>query len=734
MSLFTELQRRNVFRVAAAYLVVGWLLVEVAMTLLPLFGAPDWVSRVLVFIIVLGIVPAIIVSWAYELTPDGLKLESEVDRDASIANMTARRLNYITIAAVAIGIALVAWLRLGDIPTANVPVVDEIVATEVDESSVAVLPFVNMSGNADNEYFSDGLTETLLHMLAQVPELKVAARTSSFAFKGQGRDIRDIADALDVAHVLEGSVQRAGDRVRITVQLIRANDGFHVWSENYDRTLDDIFGIQDEIAGRVGAALSASLLGAGETQAIVGVGTSDVAAYDDYLHALAASATGSFNGLRAAEQALQAALAKDPGFVEAKVKLAEVYISQSGTGMISMTDAQNSAAPLLKQALQERPDDISAQSLLLEIEHFANEMAGSVRDYRETTARLRQLIEQAPNEAVPKYVLSSVLHSRDEERIALLQSVVSHDPLNPTAHYDLAAAAQQQGKCDLVAKAAAKSLQLEPKQPNAYTMLARCALIVGDATGWINDLHLAMQIDPQDHELPAHIAQVLFRLDMPGPAKEYLRRAQAIKPNAAYVRYIEFVGVMAQHGVDQALAAAWALIEDDIEDRKGSWYEPMMYVMMVGASNGTLRQTLARLDETYPGFSDLSNMELSSRLRFVRLDAVGLWIDVFEREELIGYIRREEEWLSSTGVPEPEGFELNLLEGNLDAAYEIASNNFLYGSVPLDWPWRMYLQCPSNAELAADPRVLALTQRWEHEEQQIKQQLVTYFSENPPGA
>jgi hypothetical protein len=220
---------------------------------------------------------------------------------------------------------------------------------------------------------------------------------------------------------------------------------------------------------------------------------------------------------------------------------------------------------------------------------------------------------------------------------------------------------------------------------------------------------------------------------MPGPAKEYLRRAQAIKPNAAYVRYIEFVGVMTQHGVDQALAAAWALIEDDIEDRKGSWYEPMMYVMMVAASNGTLRQTLARLDETYPGFSDLSNMDLSSRLRFVRLDAVGLWIDVYEREELIGYIRREEEWLSSTGVPEPESFELNLLKGNLDAAYEIASNSFLYGSVPLDWPWRMFLQCPSNAELAADPRVLALTQRWEHEEQQIKQQLVTYFSKNPTG-
>ena len=343
MSLFAELQRRNVFRVAAAYLVVGWLLVEVSTTLLPLFGAPEWVSRVLVFVIVLGFVPAVIIAWVYELTPEGIKRESDVDRDASITSVTAKRLNLITIAAVVIGVLLVGWLRFGAAPVDTSQVVAEIVATEVDDSSVAVLPFVNMSGDADNEYFSDGLTETLLHMLAQLPELKVAARTSSFAFKGQDRDIREIADALDVAHVLEGSVQRAGDRVRITVQLIRASDGFHVWSENYDRTLDDIFGIQDEIAGRVGSALSASLLQNDAGRSIVGVGTSNIEAYDDYLHALASLATGSFSGYRAAEQSLQAALARDPEFVDAKIRLADVYWSQAATGMTSKADAYRNA-------------------------------------------------------------------------------------------------------------------------------------------------------------------------------------------------------------------------------------------------------------------------------------------------------------------------------------------------------------------------------------------------------
>ncbi|HSD68921.1 MAG TPA: hypothetical protein VLB07_05170, partial [Woeseiaceae bacterium] len=241
MSLISELRRRNVFRVAAAYLVVGWLLTEIASTLLPMFGAPGWVARTLVIVIAIGFVPVMIFSWAYELTPEGLKRESLVNRDESITWQTGRKLDMVTITAVIAGVVFLAWTRMS--PQVTVPGVDQPDA-EPDQASVAVLPFVNMSGNAENEYFSDGLTETLLHMLAQLPELRVAARTSSFAFKGQDKDIREIALALRVAHVLEGSVQRAGDRVRITAQLIRANDGFHVWSENYDRTLDDIFGIQ----------------------------------------------------------------------------------------------------------------------------------------------------------------------------------------------------------------------------------------------------------------------------------------------------------------------------------------------------------------------------------------------------------------------------------------------------------------------------------------------------------
>ena len=294
MSLVVELKRRNVFRVAAAYLVVGWLLTEVLTTILPTLGAPDWASRAVILVFAFGFIPAIVFSWIFELTPDGIKREHEVERDDSITTYTAKKLDYVTVAAVVIGIFFIAFF------SAQTADDDAPPAAVVSDASVAVLPFVNMSGNQENEYFSDGLTETLLHMLAQIPELKVAARTSSFAFKDQNRTIVEIAQLLGVAHILEGSVQRSGDRVRITAQLIRADDGFHVWSETFDLTFDDIFGIQDEIAAKVGGALSASLLGTTDTSQIAGVTTESPDAYDLYLMALKERSTFSYGGLRAA--------------------------------------------------------------------------------------------------------------------------------------------------------------------------------------------------------------------------------------------------------------------------------------------------------------------------------------------------------------------------------------------------------------------------------------------------
>ena len=245
--LFHELKRRNVFRVAIAYLAVSWLVLQAADIVLDNIAAPTWLMQALMFFMVVGFPIAIIFAWAFEMTADGIKKEADVDRSHSITGNTGKKLDRVIIGVLgaAVVFLLVDKFMLGD----------ESASTAITGKSVAVLPFVAMSRGPDDEYFADGLTEEILNSLTLLPELLVTARTSSFYFKGQDVPVPEIAETLGVAHVVEGSVRRDGDRLRVTAQLIRAADGFHLWSANYDRDSDDTFGVQTDIAEKIATAL-----------------------------------------------------------------------------------------------------------------------------------------------------------------------------------------------------------------------------------------------------------------------------------------------------------------------------------------------------------------------------------------------------------------------------------------------------------------------------------------------
>ena len=345
MSFFEELKRRNVIRVAIAYGVAAWFVLQLADVVLENIGAPEWVMQTIMLVLAAGFPLVIIFAWAFEMTPEGIKKEKDVDRTQSITNVTGRKLDRMIIGVLTVTVAylLIDKLVLRDTqpaPTEAAQSVPVDVEVPVDSGpSVAVLPFINMSGDKENEYFSDGLTETLLHMLAQLPDLRVAARTSSFAFKGKDMGIVEISETLGVAHILEGSVQKSGNRVRITAQLIRAEDGFHVWSQNYDRTLDDIFAIQDEIANDVASALDASLLGGGIV--IHNVETTNVSAYEAYLKGLEQQAANSYASLPKAQSLFKEALAADPQFVDAKLALARNYQLRHGPGSLMTMNPSN---------------------------------------------------------------------------------------------------------------------------------------------------------------------------------------------------------------------------------------------------------------------------------------------------------------------------------------------------------------------------------------------------------
>jgi TolB-like protein len=308
MSLISELKRRSVFKVGAAYLVVAWLVIQAASIAMPAFDAPGWVLRTFILIAMLGFPVALVMAWVFDVAPDGLIKVEHNDRSS---------LAFFGVVGALAALSL-AWYYFGQ-PAVRAPVA-------ADARSIAVLPFANMSGDAANEYFSDGIAEEILNQLAKQPDLRVAARTSSFSFKGQNQDVTAIAKALKVRLVLEGSVRKQGEKVRVTAQLIDAEEGFHLWSEAYDRDLKDIFVIQDEIARAIAKALQLKLAegGAGTTPSAEGEGI-DLEAYDLYLRALGLLPKRDYRELAQAVDLLERSVAKAPSFARAQANLSIAY-------------------------------------------------------------------------------------------------------------------------------------------------------------------------------------------------------------------------------------------------------------------------------------------------------------------------------------------------------------------------------------------------------------------------
>lgn len=360
--LFEELKRRNVFKVGTAYVVLAWLIAQVTDVFLDPLGAPDWVIRTILLLLIAGFPLVLLFAWAYELTPEGLKREKDVDRSRSITRQTGRRLDraIILVLVVAVTVLMVDRFRDGDEGApAAVEATSVSASATAGEPSIAVLPFVNMSSDPEQEYFSDGISEEILNALAKIKELKVAGRTSSFAFKGQNQDLRQIGDTLGVEHILEGSVRKSGAKVRITAQLIQVDDGFHLWSETYDRELTDVFAIQDEIAAAILAQLRAHLVGleAENAPTLAPAERTDGRVYDLYLLARQRLYERKEPTIEAAAELLDEAIAIDPAYAPAYAQrgVAALLLADDSYGPMPRTEAWAQAKPYLDKALQLDP-------------------------------------------------------------------------------------------------------------------------------------------------------------------------------------------------------------------------------------------------------------------------------------------------------------------------------------------------------------------------------------------
>ena len=365
MSFFAELKRRNVFRVGVAYLIGAWLLAQIADLLIDNIGAPDWVMKSLFVALALGFFLALFFAWAFELTADGIKKEKDVDRSQSIRKETGQKINYGIIGILALVAVYFFWesrFNREALPestettqAASPETTVEPAKTDtqvVAEKSVAVLPFVNMSSDPEQEYFSDGITEEIINSLVKIPGLSVPARTSVFGFKGHHGDVREIGQQLNVAYILEGSIRSQAKQVRITAQLIKVDDGFHLWSETFDRQLDNIFVVQEEIAGAIAEVLVGEL-GAGINT--VPNKTVNMKAYDTYLNGRALLRDRQPNVIEVLEQATQL----DPSFVPAWAALALAY-QIHGYYVPGGIDLQEKAMRTAQHALSMDPQNVDA--------------------------------------------------------------------------------------------------------------------------------------------------------------------------------------------------------------------------------------------------------------------------------------------------------------------------------------------------------------------------------------
>jgi TolB-like protein len=334
VSLLRELQRRNVIRVAGLYLVSAWLLVQVASVLLPTFEAPAWVMKSFVALLAIGFLPALAFSWAFELTPDGLKREGQIDRSQSITDQTARKLDVAVIALLLCVAGLLLWTRLRPHAVEAAPAAPAAAAAQdakateaITDKSIAVLPFADFSKGGDQGWFADGLTEEILNALARTPDLAVSARTSSFKYKASTLAVPQIARELGVAYVLEGSVRGDASRVRVTAQLIRAADGFHLWSQNFDRDASDIISIQEELAREIATVMQTSM----DPKALADmaqVGTKSVEAYQEYLRGVAEQSNPQQAAFERALKHFERARELDPTFAAAHARAAGFWLAR----------------------------------------------------------------------------------------------------------------------------------------------------------------------------------------------------------------------------------------------------------------------------------------------------------------------------------------------------------------------------------------------------------------------
>jgi TolB-like protein/tetratricopeptide (TPR) repeat protein len=558
---FAELKRRRVFRVVALYGAAAFAVLQVADLVVPLLGWPESVTRIVALSLLVGFPLAVALEWAFEFTPFGLRRESEASpgelKEIILAPASQRWPSGLLALAGLIALLAGAWyVGRQSVPGGSAD------AGAGSPTSIAVLPFLNLSSDREQEYFSDGISEELLNLLAQVPDLRVASRTSAFAFKGQELELPEIARRLNVANVLEGSVRKVGNQVRITAQLVDARSDTNLWSETWERTLDDIFAVQDEIAVMVADRLQITLLGATPKTE-----PTNPQAYALFLQGRQLGRQRTSGGFAASIEILKQALAIEPDYAPAWAELARVYSTQATSGERSFDEAFGLAREAANHALAIEPDYAPAIAALgaIAMVHDGN-LAAAARHYQEA-------LSLSPTNTDIIGDVATLLQSlgRLDEAIALKEYAVARDPVNPRAHHNLGNAYRWAGRWDDAISQYNSALNLSPGYIGAETGIGQSFLGKGEPEA-------ALEAIQSESSKPWRLI---------GLSMAYHALGRTADSNAA------LASLMESWGTDAAYNIAYVLAFLGDADRAFEWLEKAVEYNDPGLSEIAVENTFA---------------------------------------------------------------------------------------------------------------------------------------------
>jgi len=566
-NFFAELKRRNVYKVAVAYAIVGWLLVQIATQVFPFLEIPTWVVRLVIVLVAAGFPIALFIAWAFELTPEGIKRTEDVDpfdsRSGQVLAASARQpRKHAWIFVVIVGAALsIGLFFIGRYSGRNTPTPRQSEAATVSEKSIAVLPFDNLSRDPDNAFFAEGVQDEILTRLAKVADLKVIARTSTQRFKSAPENLPDIAKQLGVANILEGSVQKANDQVRVNVQLINALTSAHLWADTYDRKLTDIFAVESDIAKTIADTLQAKLTGS-EKQMMAAQPTTDTTAYELYHKGRSLWEKRSGDNIPKAISFYEQAIARDPNYALAYAGLADAYILLPFYTATAQRDASPKAKEAALEALRLDPNLAEAHAAVGKVLNFAEiDLAGSIREFQ-------RAIELKPNYATAHHWLGAgplVDLGRFDDAIAHGKRAIELDPLSPIMNADLGLTLCFARRYDDAITQLRKALAIDSTFSYALYNLGMALQLKGDLPGAIAQYEKAKQFSDDPHISALSAAAKALAGDK-NAALQTLTDLDKISQNREVLAYSRALLHLSLNNKDEALR--W--LEQSFADRDGS--------------------------------------------------------------------------------------------------------------------------------------------------------------------